>query len=180
MLVASSAAYCHMPCHWHSSWRGIHLVLTHITICFFIAWMPCSLGFYIHTYRQYTMLYFRSSYTAVYFSELYLVEDRDDDCIYSSPSLLPSSDYLQLGISDVNKKLISSSGEDVELRIGSRTSISALHDSTTCGSDYPYCFSDEGECRKLNDYPWHNQGLEHIHLQEYMSWWVDLRVDNKV
>ena len=86
------------------------------------------------------------------------MEDRDDDCIYSHPSV--SYDYLQ------DSADASTAVDGYE----SPVSWKLLHDSTTCGSDYPYCFSDEGECRKLNDYPWRNQGLDHIHLQEYMSW----------
>jgi len=100
------------------------------------------------------------------------VEDRDDDCLYSNPSVAvtvaaalaadPTTNYMELALE-------SESIEGIPVAtVG--VGAGALGDSTTCGTDYPYCFSAEGECRKLNDYPWHNEGMDHTHLQEYMSW----------
>lgn len=182
----------------------------------------------------FAIMFSRTSYTAVYFSELYLIEDRDDDCLYSNPAVavaaaasalaggtggsvtggylelvldkegaptmdgagggfgaamgLPQSSELpsatwqpgtdlqpQQQRQEVKPPPLSSSSSSSSVRTHPSSSFSSslgldLSDSTTCGSDYPYCFSAEGECRKLNDYPWHNEGMEHIHLQEYMSW----------
>ena len=115
----------------------------------------------------------RTAYTAVYFSELYLVEDRDEDCVYSSSSLSPSplAGGAQMGmLPDFSRRSELAGSYRSEAWVQASQAVSALRDSTTCGSDYPYCFESEGECRKLNDYPWHNKGMEHIHLQEYMSW----------
>ena len=126
----------------------------------------------------------RTSYTAVYFSELYLVEDRDRDCLYSNPAVSAAPAYLALQGTTPEEAGMSLPDDaratwQTEERTEERaegndsapwTATGTLSDSTTCGTDYPYCFSGDGECKKLNDYPWHNTGLDHIHLQEYMSW----------
>lgn len=40
--------------------------------------------------------------------------------------------------------------------------------SSMCAADYPYCRSDT--CYALNAAPWHNRGIDHRVLEEYMSW----------
>lgn len=107
----------------------------------------------------------------MYFSELYLVEDRDDDCLYSNPSV--EAVELAMNSLTTSTNYIPVMGQEQQVKQSPqqvRTLTSSLNAGSTCGTDYPYCFSVEAECRKLNDYPWHNEGMEHIHLQEYMSW----------
>eukprot|EP00600_Ochromonadales_sp_CCMP1393_P015091 CAMPEP_0174998818 /NCGR_PEP_ID=MMETSP0005-20121125/1711_1 /TAXON_ID=420556 /ORGANISM="Ochromonas sp., Strain CCMP1393" /LENGTH=750 /DNA_ID=CAMNT_0016253479 /DNA_START=331 /DNA_END=2583 /DNA_ORIENTATION=+ len=41
--------------------------------------------------------------------------------------------------------------------------------SSMCGSDFPYC-STSSSCCKLSTYPWHSEGMDSLHLEEYMSW----------
>eukprot|EP01035_Chromulina_nebulosa_P018884 gene18884-24676_t len=47
-------------------------------------------------------------------------------------------------------------------------SYSNVNELDVCPIDYPFCRS--GYCYTLNQNPWHNKGLWHIYLEEYMSW----------
>jgi hypothetical protein len=42
---------------------------------------------------------------------------------------------------------------------------------SVCGSSHPYCI--DGTCNALFSTPWHNRGISHEALEEYM-WWVPL------
>lgn len=75
--------------------------------------------------------YVWSSYTSVFFNELFVIDDDQTSCYYS---------YSE-----------SSSGA-IDM----------------CSSSYPYC--RDRSCYSLNRYPWHNVGVSHTLLEEYMGW----------
>lgn len=75
--------------------------------------------------------YIWSSYTGVFYSELFVIDSDADSCQYSYNS-------------------------------------TAMATGSMCSSEYPYCVS--GDCSALSDYPWHNEGMAALRIEEFMSW----------
>jgi hypothetical protein len=92
--------------------------------------------------------YVWSSYTSVFFSELYV--DEGTACSYSNPSA--NSTYsLQSAFPESGTSSI------IEAQEGMTTAAAG----GVCGQDYPYCI--DGICKDISDTPWHNQGTARLY-----------------
>lgn len=125
--------------------------IMHILSDIMVQWnrQPCIYLLCVATGVRLGAGYIWSTYTSVFFSEQWIREQNRNLCTYSF-------------ISSVSYNASQHTGQ-----------------SSICSAAYPYCVpgsslgaanTKDFSCCKLSQISWHNQGMSHLKLEEYISW----------